>query len=182
MFVEIFKRIKFWNSADRIGPDIPTTHWKLFFRSTMLKLCKKKFLFFSNTAEIRPGSYIIGCSQISIGDNVVIRPHVQMHGETSSLSESISIEDNVLVGCGVHFYVENHKFDNPDLDIICQGHSLAKPILIQKGSWIGANAIILPGVTIGRNTVVAAGSVVTKSFGPNLVIGGVPARIIKKIV
>lgn len=181
MLKEIYDRLLFWIQADRIGPDIPFSQYRLYFRSTMKKFCKKKFYQFDENAEIRPGAYIIGCSQISIGKNVVIRPGVQMHGETNTLKNSIVIEDNVLIGCGVHFYVENHSYLNPNIPIINQGHFNAKKITVKNGAWIGANSIILPGVTIGKNTVVAAGAVVTKSFGDYVIIGGVPAKVIKTI-
>jgi acetyltransferase-like isoleucine patch superfamily enzyme len=63
-----------------------------------------------------------------------------------------------------------------------QRHSLVpKPIHIKKNVWIGANATILQGVTIGENSVVAAGSVVSNDVPDNVVVGGIPARIIKTI-
>ena len=71
---EIFSRIKFWNNADRIGPDMLLTHWRLYFISTMKKLCTKKIKHFGLNAEFRPGAYAGTCSKISIGDYVVIRP------------------------------------------------------------------------------------------------------------
>ena len=181
MLKEIIRKYKFWKNTDRIGPDIPLTYWRFFFKPTMIKLCKKKFHSFDCSSEIRPGAYAVGCSQISIGKNVVIRPGTQLHGETSSLEISIIIEDEVLIGCGVHFYVENHNFLNSNIPIIYQGHSQAKGVLIKKGAWIGANSIILPGVEIGENTVVGAGSIVTKSLPKGVVAVGNPARIIKQI-
>lgn len=178
---EVIKKCRYWKNADRIGPDIPGTHWKLFFKSTMLKLCKKKFYYFDNTAEIRPGAYVVGCSQISIGKNVVIRPETQLHGETKTTSKSIVIEENVLIGCGVHIYVENHRFDRMDIPLKDQGHYPSKPVTLRKGCWIGANSIILPGVEIGENAVIGAGSVVTKSVPKGVIAVGNPARIIREI-
>jgi acetyltransferase-like isoleucine patch superfamily enzyme len=180
MFInELFKSIIFWKYADRIGPDIFWTHWRLYFNSKMIRLCKKKFNFFGENSEIRPGAYIVGCSKIIIRDNVVIRPSTMIHAESSNLDISIEIEENVLIGSGVHLYVENHKFDLPNLDIILQGHSNALKITLKKGCWIGANAIILPGVTIGENSVVAAGAIVTKDVPSRVVVAGNPAKVIK---
>ncbi|PSL48941.1 acetyltransferase-like isoleucine patch superfamily enzyme [Chitinophaga niastensis] len=180
MFVkELRNRLKFWRDADRIGPDIPGTHWKLHFQSTMLKLCKRKFLYFADTALFRPGAYAVGCSKISIGKRVVIRPCSHLHGASANLDVSITIEDDVLIGSGVHIYVTNHNFDNPDIPIYDQGHHLSRPVTLKKGCWIGANAIILPGVTIGENSVVGAGSVVTKSIPDRVVAAGSPAKVIK---
>lgn len=181
MIKEIINRIKFSKKTDRIGPDIIGTYWRLFLLSKMKKLCKKKFLFFSSTAEFRPGAYAVGCSQISIGERVIIRPGTMLHGETNSIKNSIIIDDDVLIGCGVHIYVENHSFSNPNIRIIDQGHSEGKQVVIKKGAWIGANSIILPGVTIGENSVIGAGSIVTKSIPSGVVAVGNPVRIIKHI-
>lgn len=181
MLKEIVRKYRFWKTTDRIGPDIPLTHWQLYFKSTMITLCKKKFYHFDNSAEIRPGAYIIGCSQISVGKNVVIRPTVQFHGETATLDISIIIEDDVLIGSGVHIYVENHNFSDISIPIYYQGHMQSKRVIIKRGAWIGANSIILPGVEIGENTVIGAGSIVTKSLPKGVVAAGNPARIIKEI-
>ncbi|QLC67473.1 acyltransferase [Flavobacterium sp. LPB0248] len=181
MISEVRNKIKFWKNTDRIGPDILGTYWRLFFKSKMIKLCKKKFGHFADDADFRPGAYAIGCSQISIGRRVVIRPGTMLHGETDTLKDSIVIEDDVLVGCGVHIYVENHRFIKLDLPIIDQGHTEARKVILKKGCWIGANVIILPGVTIGENSVVGAGSVVTKDVSAGVVVAGNPARIIKSI-
>lgn len=179
---EFIKKYKYCIKADRIGPDIPFTHWKLHFNSLMLKLCKKRFYHFANTAQFRAGAYAVGCSQISIGERVVIRPQVMLFGETIiEMPLSIIIEDDVMMGCGVHIYVNNHKFDNPNIPLIDQGYYPDEQVVLRKGCWIGANSIILPGVTIGENSVIGAGSVVTKSIPDKVVAVGNPAKIIKKI-
>lgn len=181
MLGQLYRRILFWNSADQIGPDVPTTHWKLYFKPKMIRLCKKKFFYFDDTAKIRPGAYIIGCSQISIGKNEVIRPLTQLHGETNTLDISIVIEDDVLIGSGVHVYIGNHNFSKTDEPIYYQGHSPSKKVTIRKGAWIGANAIILLGVEIGENSIIGAGSFVTKSIPKRCIAAGNPARVMKMI-
>lgn len=180
-FIQVIYKIKFWKNTDRIGPDIIWSYWRLFFRSTMVKLCQKKFRQFGNSSEIRPGAYVIGCSQISIGERVVIRPGTMLHGESDSLENTILIEDDVLIGCGVHIYVENHNFIDPERLISEQGHSFAKQVVLKKGCWIGANVIILPGVVVGCNSVVGAGAVITKSIPNGVVAVGNPAKIAKII-
>jgi acetyltransferase-like isoleucine patch superfamily enzyme len=180
--IEIIKKIKYNVGADRIGPDLPFTHWKLYFRESMLKLCKKKFQYFSNTAEIRPGAYIVGCSKIRIGDRVIVRPNSMFFAETViDLKTSIIIEDNVMMGAGVQIHVNNHRFDDSKIPLIDQGYYPDEPVILKHGCWIGANAIILPGVTIGINSVVGAGSIVTKSVPDGVVAVGNPARVIKEI-
>ncbi len=175
--IELIRRIKFWIQADRLGPDIPLTHWKLFFPKKARKLCVKMFKKFDDGAEFRPGSYAINCTKISIGKRVVIRPNTMLFG-----SSNITIEDGVLIGSGVHIYTANHNFENPNIPIIDQLHSPGKDVLLKKGCWIGANVTILPGITIGINSVVGAGSIVTKDIPSYTVAVGNPACVIKKIL
>ena len=88
----------------------------------------------------------------------------------------ITIEDNVLIAPKVSLLTEGHSIAIEDR------HSLIpKPIHIKKNAWIGANATILQGVTIGENAVVAAGAVVSKDVPDNTIVGGIPAKIIKNI-
>ncbi len=184
IFFEIKQKIGFWLTADRIGPDIPFTQFPLYFPTRMTKLCKKKFKYFGDKAEIRPGAYIDACSKISIGKNVVIRPGTFLYADPTIDGGGIVIEDDVLIGPGVHFYTNNHEFSDTAKSILRQGYPIATPenrILVKKGSWIGANSVILPGVEIGENSVVGAGSVVTKNVPARVVVAGNPTRIIKAL-
>lgn len=88
----------------------------------------------------------------------------------------ITIEDHVLIGPKVNLITENHP-----LDPVSRRALICKPIVIKRNAWIGAAATILPGVTIGENAVVAAGAVVTKDVPDNVIVGGVPAKVIKKL-
>lgn len=175
---EIYKKIVFCNQADRIGPDMPFSHWKLHFKSSMLKLCKDKFKHFGVGADFRAGAYAVHCSNISIGKNVVVRPSTMMFADEFA---QIILEDNVMMGAGVHFYVNNHKFDRRDIPLIDQGYYPSEDIVVRNGAWIGANSIILPGVTIGINSVVGAGSIVTKNVPDYSIAVGSPAKVIKTI-
>jgi acetyltransferase-like isoleucine patch superfamily enzyme len=108
---------------------------------------------------------------ITIGKNVFIN-----HGCSFLDIGGITIEDDVLIGPKVSLITENHPIDpsnRKSLDL--------KKVLIKKNAWIGAGATILPGVTIGENAIVAAGAVVTKDVFDNTIVGGVPAKLIKKI-
>lgn len=181
LIAELFNKIRYNLAADRIGPDMPFTHWRLHLKSTMLALCKKRFKAFHDTAEFRPGAYAVGCSLISIGARVVVRPGCMLFGESETLDVSIVIEDDVMLGSGVHIYNTNHRFDRMDVPLIDQGYYPDAAVTLKRGCWIGANAILLPGVTIGENSVVGAGSVVTRSIGDGVVAVGCPARVIRKI-
>ena len=181
LIIDIIKKIKYNIGADRLGPDHPFTHWRLYYKKHMLALCKKKFKYFSDTADFRAGAYAVGCSKIKIGHRVVIRPGVMLFGESESLETSITIEDNVMMGCGVHIYINNHKFDQMDIPLIDQGYYPDEAVILKNGCWIGANSILLPGVIIGKNSVVGAGSIVTKSVPDGVVAVGNPAKVIRSI-
>jgi acetyltransferase-like isoleucine patch superfamily enzyme len=108
---------------------------------------------------------------IHIGKNVFIN-----HGCSFLDLGGITIEDNVLIGPNVNLVSENHPID-PN-----KRHQLiGKPILIKKNAWIGAAATILPGITIGENSIVGAGSIVTKDVPDNTIVAGNPARFLRKI-
>ena len=176
----MFRRIKFWLGVNRLGPDIPLTHILLHSSRLALKLCKSKFYNFGETSSFRAGAYAIETKSIFIGEHVIIRP-LSMLFARKHTSPTITIEDYALIGSGVHIYVSNHEFKDVTRPIFFQGHGEIMPHVIRKGCWIGANAIILPGVEVGENSVVAAGSVVTKSVPKNTVVAGCPAKIIKTI-
>jgi acetyltransferase-like isoleucine patch superfamily enzyme len=160
MLLEVFRKFRFWATADRIGPDMPLNHWMLHFPTTMKRLCRGKFLAFGENAEFRAGAYAISCSNISIGKNVVIRPTTLLMADDTA---TIVIEDNVLIGMGVHVYVNSHRFDRTDVPVSQQGYYPSRGVVIKEGAWLGANVIVLPGVVIGKNSVIGAGSVVTRS-------------------
>lgn len=178
MIRELRDRIAFWRAADRIGPDVPWTHWRLHFKSTMRELCETKFKHFGDSAEFRPGAYAVVCTQISLGSRVVIRPGCMLFANATG---TITIEDDVMLGSGVQIYVGNHRFDDPTTPIIDQGHMPSAPVVLRRGCWIGANAIILPGVVVGENAVIGAGSIVTRSVDPRVLVAGNPARLIRSL-
>ncbi len=182
MIKEIMKKRLFDINSDRIGPDCPFTHWKLYFKSSMKKLCKQKFKFFADTAEFRAGAYAVTCSKIYIGENVTIRPNTMIFADPRGEEEgSVIIEDNVMIGSGTHIYVANHRYRSSDKSILEQGHYYPRSVYLKNGCWIGANVIILPGITIGNNAVVGAGSIVTKNVPDGVVVAGSPAKLIKSI-
>lgn len=88
----------------------------------------------------------------------------------------ITIEDNVLIAPKVSLLSEGHPVSPEDRHSLLVGH-----IHIKKNAWIGAGAIILQGVTIGENSIVAAGAVVSTNVPDNTIVGGIPAKVIKEI-
>lgn len=110
---------------------------------------------------------------VIIGDNTRIGLH-------STVIGPVEIGSNVNLAQGIVVTALNHNFTDCTKRIDEQGVSTAK-VTIGNDVWIGANATVLPGVTIGNHCVVAAGAVVTKDVPPYSLVGGVPARILKKL-
>ncbi|MGB0387485.1 MAG: acyltransferase [Ardenticatenaceae bacterium] len=95
-----------------------------------------------------------------------------------NLGAEINIGNHVGFGQQVMILTETHKIGTPDYR---SGLLNPKPVKIGNGCWVGARAIILPGVTIGEGSVVAAGAVVTKDVPPHTVVGGIPAKVIRQL-
>ncbi|KAH0488072.1 MAG: hypothetical protein KVP17_003934 [Porospora cf. gigantea B] len=98
------------------------------------------------------------------------------HGCTILNSAPVTIGRNVLFGPGVTLATPTHPYDPRKRS---SGAEVAKPIFIDDDCWLGANVTVLPGVTIGRNCIVAAGSVVTRSLPNDSICGGVPAKTLR---
>ncbi|HPM42763.1 MAG TPA: acyltransferase [Candidatus Omnitrophota bacterium] len=121
------------------------------------------------TASLRCGD------KISLGENSHINQYCCIWASKNS---KISLGDNLLMGPGVKIFSSNHGTD-AGKTMNQQGWS-EKDVVVGNDVWIGANAVILPGVTIGDGAVIAAGAVVTKDVEPYFIAAGVPARMIKK--
>lgn len=120
----------------------------------------------------------IGTGSITIGNDVSLSQNVHI-----AASESVTIDDGCLIGSDVLISDHDHSFGG-DSAMILPKHrplSVRDATKLGKNCWLGDNVKILSGVTLGNNVVVAANSVVTRSFPDNVVIGGTPAKILKNI-
>ncbi|EOI3466383.1 DapH/DapD/GlmU-related protein [Cronobacter dublinensis] len=122
-----------------------------------------------SSSQILPPVYIDFGRQVRVGKNVFIN-----HNCTMMAAGGIVIDDDVQIGPQVTLTTTNHDFDDR-FTLLC------KPIHIKRNVWIGARALILPGVTVGENAVIAGGAVVTKDVEPDVVVGGSPARVLKRL-
>ena len=118
------------------------------------------------------------CINNAVGD-VVIGDYTRI-GIHNTIIGPVTIGSHVNLAQGITVTALNHNFENTNERIDLQGVT-TKQVIINDDVWIGANAVILPGVTIGRHAVVAAGAVVTTDVPENTVVGGVPAKIIKRL-
>jgi acetyltransferase-like isoleucine patch superfamily enzyme len=118
------------------------------------------------------------CINNAVGD-VIIGDHTRV-GLHNTIIGPVTIGSHVNLAQGITVTALNHNFEESSKRIDEQGVT-TKPVIIGNDIWIGANAVLLPGVTIGDHSIVAAGAVVTKDVPPHSLVAGVPAKIIKKI-
>lgn len=127
--------------------------------------------------EIHESTEVFTPLYINYGKHTKIGKNVFINFDCTFLDlGGITIEDNVLIAPKVCLLLEGHPTSIENRQSL-----IPKPIHIKKNAWIGAGATILQGVTIGENSVVAAGAVVSKDVPDNTIVGGIPAKIIKKI-
>lgn len=104
-----------------------------------------------------------------IGDNTII-----------DVTDDVNIGHEVAIGPNCTIYTHDHDYKHAD-KAAWKGGITKQPIKIEDGAWIGSNVTLLPGITIGKNAVIAAGSVVTKNITERTIWGGIPAKLIKEI-
>ena len=118
------------------------------------------------------------CINNAVGD-VIIGDYTRV-GLHNTIIGPVRIGNNVNLAQGITVTALNHNFDDTTKRIDQQGVT-TKAVTINDDVWIGANAVVLPGVTIGTHSVVAAGAVVSKDVPPYTIVAGVPAKVIKQL-
>ncbi|MDY0780458.1 sugar O-acetyltransferase [Tenacibaculum sp. IB213877] len=128
-------------------------------------------------SEIDKSTAIFTPLYINYGKHTKIGKNVFINFNCTFLDlGGITIEDDVLIAPNVSLLTEGHPINPTERHAL-----LSKPIHIKRNAWIGANATIMQGVTIGENSIVAAGAVVSKDVPDNAIVGGIPAKLIKNI-
>ncbi|ROH94237.1 acyltransferase [Chryseobacterium cucumeris] len=169
------KRVGFFN--------VSKIQWGKFLRlgnDVYISALAKQGIEFGNNVSIGAFSRIIVSTSLNnIGEKIKIGNNVGI-GEFAYLGGSggLEIGDDCIVGQYLSCHPENHNYEDPDISIRHQGVN-RKGIKIGKNCWIGSKVTILDSVEIGSGCILAAGSVITKSFPDNSIIGGVPAKLIK---
>ncbi len=126
------------------------------------------------TAGMAPGQAMLSDPVVRIGDRCVIGRGSHIVGHWS-----IDIGDDVQTGPYVYITDQNHSYTDPDQPVGTQW-PVDAAVRIGAGSWLGAHAVVLPGASLGRNVVVAAGAVVRGEVPDHCVVAGVPARVVRR--
>lgn len=121
---------------------------------------------------IEPNVYLSNGEHISIGKFCKINEHVFIQGA--------HIGNHVLIAPHVAILTKSHMHDSVDTPIVLQGGTEPLPPIIEDGVWLGRNVVVMPGVRIGQHAIVGAGAIVTKDVEPYSIVGGIPAKLIKK--
>jgi acetyltransferase-like isoleucine patch superfamily enzyme len=117
-----------------------------------------------------------GSQTLAIGDDSYIGRYSQINA-----CKAVTIGKSVLIADRVFISDSEHNFNDTATPIRWQGESFTGAVHLEDGCWIGIGAVILGGVTVGKNAIVGANSVVTKNVQANSVVGGAPARLIRQL-
>lgn len=153
-------------------------------------------------SSVHPPATLYNPKVMAIGAGVVIREHAWLNGGRAdgskialrigddcyigrfahvNAAEGVVLEDKVLIADRVYISDIDHEFMKPGLAVLDQGVRTKGPVLLKSGCWVGAGAVIMSGITIGRNSVVAANAVVLQDVPDFTVVGGIPAKVLKTI-
>lgn len=160
----MFKLISYLNNKFKFFK----SHIRWFFWHFFLKELGDKVIILDKIKIVSPENIIIG-SNVFLGENTCIYGHA-----------GVKIGNDTLLAPGVSIISFDHGFSEKNKPFFIQQKTLGQ-ITIGNNVWIGKNSIILKGIAIGDNSIVAAGSIVTKSVPPNCIVGGNPAKFIKNI-
>jgi acetyltransferase-like isoleucine patch superfamily enzyme len=171
---------------------------------TFTLLIRGGFRRFGKTSVIRPPASIHGLDRIEIGDQVHIGPGswlIALPNQNHRTDPAIRIGDgcsiagdmvitamsmvhlgrHVLMGRSVHISDHAHRHHDSDQPVMNQGLTSPQPVRIGDGTWLGQGVVVCPGVTIGRNCVVGANSIVRHSIPDHSLAVGAPAKVIRRI-
>jgi maltose O-acetyltransferase len=134
--------------------------------------CQRIFRVSGKRINVEHGADFYTGWEIELGDDSSI-------GVNCMVPYDLKVGNDVMMGPGVIVVGENHRFDRADIPMRLQGYTRYPPVQIEDDVWIGARAVILPGVRIGRGAIVGAGAIVTKDVPPYAVCVGNPARVLR---
>jgi maltose O-acetyltransferase len=140
---------------------------RVFYVTRILKIMQP-----DKNSRFQNKVYIGNGKNLQIGEYCQINEHVFIQGAV--------IGNHVMIAPHVSLLAHMHKHDRTDIPMILQDRTKVNKVIVEDDVWLGRNAIIMPGIHIGKGSIVAAGAVVTKDVPEYTVVGGVPAKIIRK--
>ncbi|MBN2138253.1 MAG: acyltransferase [Sedimentisphaerales bacterium] len=146
------------------------TRWLSIIRGLV---CRGIFLEAGPGLIVEKGAYIGTGRAVTVGSNSSI-------GENAKIYGPVKIGDDVMMGPDIIIYTSQHRYDCTTAPMRTQGCTEARVVDIRDDVWIGARAIIMPGVTVGKGAIVGAAAVVTGDVPEMAIVGGVPAKVIKQ--
>lgn len=157
---------------DSIAIRLPYSESKLNFGSKKIRIFCAKLIGVQCGSNINIEKGARFSSDLIIGNNSGV-------GVNSLIGNQVNIGNDVMMGPECFIYTSNHRFDNLAIPMIQQGMSKIVPVVIKDDVWIGARVTILPGVKVGKGSIIAAGSVITKDVPEYAIVGGTPGRVLK---
>jgi UDP-3-O-[3-hydroxymyristoyl] glucosamine N-acyltransferase len=167
-------------------------------------LVRQQFAAWGKATRVRAPIRVVAPHLVCVGDQVTIGEHAWINAKdergdgkpTLTIGDGtyigrfvhinawrqVVIEANVLIADRVFISDADHNYEDATIPIRLQGDRFKGHVLLKEGCWLGIGVVILPGVTIGKNAVVAANAVVTADVPDRVVVGGIPARVIKYLV
>lgn len=162
-------RFAVWSRGSRLEPSANLIAPNLVWVGCKVRICEHAWL---NAKDDRGD----GMPTLTIGDMTYIGRFVHINAW-----RNVTIEKNVLIADRVFISDCEHSYTDINTAIIHQGDVFRGAVLLREGCWLGIGVVILPGVTVGRNAVVGANSVVTRDVPDYSVVGGSPAKLIKML-
>jgi maltose O-acetyltransferase len=144
-----------------------------FFKKVRASCCKRIFKKCGKNINVEKGAFFGYGNEIEIGDNSGLGMNCRIYGP-------VIIGNDVMMAPDVIILTANHNFSIIDIPMRLQGKSDTKPVIIQDDVWIGIRSIIMPGVIVSKGSIIAAGSVVTKNVPEYTIVGGNPAKVLRK--
>ena len=150
---------RFWKASNWV---------RIWYLSKILKIMS-----YDQNSKFEYKIYISDAKHIKLGSFVRINENTFLQGE-------VKIGNYVMIAPNVSVYSKTHRHHDISTPMVLSGETQTKTVVIEDNVWIGINAVILPGIRIGQGAIVGANSVVTKDVEPFSIVGGVPAKIIRK--
>jgi len=139
------------------------SNWRVWYFQHVLKIMAKG----GNPAMIGDSVYIAKGQKITMGSGCRINENVYL--------EKVTLGNDVLIAPNVSLLSRMHEFERTDIPMSLQGYREEKAVVIEDDVWLGRNVVVLPGITVGKGAIVAAGAIVTKDVEAYTIVAGVPA-------